>query len=63
MSAPKLVWAAGAWLAVSGIALGRVAGGWQARRAAIYSSVSFTAVIVLYVAVRFTESNSGGRFL
>jgi HemX protein len=63
MSAPKLVWAAGAWLAVSGIALGRVAGGWQARRAAIYSSVSFTAVIVLYVAVRITESNSGGRFL
>ena len=27
------------------IALGRVAGGWQARRAAIYSSVSFAAVV------------------
>ena len=52
----------GAWLAVSGIALGRVVGGWQARRAAIYSSVSFAAVVVLYVAFRFAESN-GGRAL
>ena len=63
LSAPKLVWAAGAWLAVSGIALGRVAAGWQARRAAIYSSVSFAAVVVLYVAVRISETNGGGRFL
>jgi len=38
-------------------------GGWQARRAAIYSSVSFAAVVVLYVAFRFAESNGGGRFL
>ena len=50
-------------LAVSGIALGRVVCGWQARRAAIYSSVSFAAVVVLYVAFRFAESNGGGRFL
>ncbi|MDB4916873.1 MAG: ResC/HemX-like cytochrome c biosis rane protein [Gemmatimonadetes bacterium] len=63
LSAPKIVWAMGAWVAVSGIALGRVAGGWQARRAAIYSSVSFTAVIVLYVAFRIAETNGGGRFL
>jgi hypothetical protein len=53
----------GAWLAVSGIALGRVAGGWQAQRAAIYSSVSFAAVVVLYVAFRVAETNGGGRFL
>src|ERR671920_344288 len=33
----QLLWGMGAWLAVSGIALGRVVGGWQARRAAIYS--------------------------
>lgn len=63
ISVLKVVWAMGAWLAVSGIALGRVVGGWQARRAAIYSSVSFAAVVVLYVAFRFAESNGGGRFL
>ena len=63
LSAPKIAWAAGAWVAVSGIALGRVAGGWQARRAALYSSLSFAAVVVLYVAFRVTEANGGGRFL
>jgi HemX protein len=63
VNGPKIVWAMGAWLAVSGIALGRVAGGWQARRAAIYSSVSFAAVIVLYVAFRVAETNGRGRFL
>lgn len=63
MSVLKVVWATGAWLAVSGIALGRVVGGWQARRAAIYSSVSFAAVIALYVAFRVAETNGGGRFL
>jgi HemX protein len=63
LSVLKVVWAMGAWVAVSGIALGRVVGGWQARRAAIYSSVSFAAVVVLYVAFRFAESNGGGRFL
>ena len=63
MTVLKVVWAMGAWLAVSGIALGRVVGGWQARRAAIYSTVSFAAVVVLYVAFRFAESNGGGRFL
>ena len=45
------------------IALGRVVGGWQARRAAMYSSVSFVAVVVLYVAFRVAETNGGGRFL
>ena len=63
LSTPKIVWAMGAWLAVTGIALGRVAGGWQAHRAAIYSSVSFTAVVVLYLAFRMAETNGGGRFL
>jgi HemX protein len=63
LSVLKVVWAMGAWLAVSGIAVGRVVGGWQARRAAIYSSVSFAAVVVLYVAFRFAETNGRGRFL
>jgi HemX protein len=63
MSTLKVVWATGAWLAVSGIAVGRVVGGWQARRAAIYSSISFAAVVLLYVAFRMAETNGGGRFL
>ncbi len=63
MSLLKVIWAMGAWVAVSGIAIGRIVGGWQARRAAIYSSVTFAAVVVLYVAFRFAESNGGGRFL
>ncbi|MDB4884000.1 MAG: ResC/HemX-like cytochrome c biosis rane protein [Gemmatimonadetes bacterium] len=63
LNAPKIVWAMGAWLAITGIALGRSVGGWQARRAAIYSSVSFTAIVVLYVAFRLSETNGGGRFL
>ena len=63
LSVPKVVWAMGAWLAVSAIAIGRIVGGWQARRAAIYSSLSFAAVVVLYVAFRVAETNGGGRFL
>ncbi|MEO6527526.1 MAG: cytochrome c biogenesis protein CcsA [Gemmatimonadaceae bacterium] len=63
LSIPKVLWASGAWLAASGIAIGRVVGGWQARRAAIYSSVSFAAVVALYVAFRVAETNGGGRFL
>jgi ABC-type transport system involved in cytochrome c biogenesis permease subunit len=60
---PKLIWATAAWLAVSGVALGRMTAGWQARRAALYSSVSFAAVMLLYVAFRVAETNAGGRFL
>jgi ABC-type uncharacterized transport system permease subunit len=63
LSLLKVVWASGAWLAVSAVALGRVVGGWQARRAAIYSSVAFFAVVALYIAFRLAETNGGGRFL
>jgi HemX protein len=59
---PKLSWAVAAWLAVSTIALGRTLGGWQARRAALLSSVGFFAIVVLYVAIRLVESGAG-RFL
>src|SRR3954463_1831731 len=52
MNVLQLMWGTGAWLAVSGIALGRVVAGWQARRAAVYSSLTFAVVIVLYVAFR-----------
>lgn len=62
-SLAKVVWAVAAWLAVSGVALGRVVGGWQARRAALYSVTSFAAIVALYVAFRVAETNGGGRFL
>jgi ABC-type transport system involved in cytochrome c biogenesis permease subunit len=57
-----LVWGSGAWLLVSCLALGRLVRGWQARRAAIYSSLAFGAVLVLYVAFRVV-SPSSGQFL
>jgi len=62
MNLPQLVWGGGAWLAVTCIAAGRVAGGWQAQRAAKYSSVAFVAVLVLYVAFR-VAGPSAGQFL
>jgi HemX protein len=55
----QLIWGTAAWLAVSWIALGRVLSGWQARRAAVYSSVSFAAVLLLYVAFRVSLSGAG----
>ena len=55
----QLVWGTVAWLAVSWIALGRVLSGWQARRAALYSSVSFVAVVLLYVAFRLSLPGTG----
>ena len=61
--APKLVWATGAWLSLSVVAIGRTRGAWPARRAALVSSVSFATVVALYVVLRLTEPNSGGRFL
>ena len=62
MNVLQLMWGTGAWLAVSGIAVGRVVAGWQARRAAVYSSLTFAAVIVLYVAFRVTGP-AAGKFL
>jgi ABC-type uncharacterized transport system permease subunit len=55
----QLVWGTAAWIAVSWIALGRILSGWQARRAAIYSSVSFVGVVLLYVAFRMSLPGSG----
>lgn len=62
MNLPQLMWGTGAWAAMSGIAVGRVLGGWQARRAAVYSSVTFAAVLVLYVAIR-VAGPAAGKFL
>lgn len=62
MNLPQLVWGGGAWIAASCLAAGRVTRGWQAQRAAKYSSVAFVAVLVLYVAFRVVEP-SAGKFL
>jgi ABC-type uncharacterized transport system permease subunit len=56
---PQLIWGVGAWAGVSALALGRVLGGWQARRAAIMSAVTFTGVIALYLVFRMASLNRG----
>src|SRR5690348_15332651 len=58
----QIVWGGGAWVAATCIAGGRVARGWQAQRAAKYSSIAFGAVLVLYVAFRVV-SPAAGQFL
>src|ERR1041385_199542 len=59
MNLVQLIWGTSAWIAVSCVALGRVLSGWQARRAALYSSVAFAAVIALYLAFRVSFSGAG----
>lgn len=61
MRPEQLAWGIAAWLGVSALAMGRVARGWQARRAAIWSSLSFTLVLVLYVVLR-VSGPVGGKF-
>jgi ABC-type uncharacterized transport system permease subunit len=57
---PQILWGAAAWAALSVIALGRAVGGWQARRAALVTSTSFAAVVLLYVALRMAGAADGG---
>lgn len=59
LNLPQLVWGTGAWVAVTCIAVGRMARGWQAQRAAKYSSLAFVAVLVLYVAFRVARPGTG----
>ena len=58
----EIIWGLFAWLGVTSVAFGRLLGGWQARRAAVVSSVAFAFVVVLYVAFR-VASPSGTGFL
>ena len=55
----QLIWGLVAWLAVSALALGRVLRGWQARRAALMSAVTFASVVLLYVVFRIASLNRG----
>lgn len=59
LNVPQIVWGSGAWLAVTLLAVGRVARGWQAQRAAKYSSAAFVAVLVLYLAFRVAGPGAG----
>jgi ABC-type uncharacterized transport system permease subunit len=56
---PQIIWGVGAWLGVSALALGRLLRGWQARRAAVMSAVTFASVIALYVVFRIASLNRG----
>lgn len=57
---PQILWGMAAWAALAVIALGRAVGGWQARRAALVTSASFAAVVLLYVAFRVAGAADGG---
>ena len=56
---PQIVWGMGAWICVSALALGRILRGWQARRAALMSTVTFASVVVLYIVFRVAVLNRG----
>jgi HemX protein len=56
---PQLIWGVGAWAGVSALAIGRVLRGWQARRAAVMSAVTFASVVALYVVFRMASLNRG----
>lgn len=56
---PQLIWGLGAWAGVSALALGRVLRGWQARRAAVMSALTFASVIALYLVFRIASLNRG----
>jgi HemX protein len=56
---PQIIWGMAAWLGVSALVLGRVLRGWQARRAALMSAVTFASVIALYVVFRIAAFNRG----
>jgi ABC-type transport system involved in cytochrome c biogenesis permease subunit len=56
---PQIIWGMGAWVGVSALVLGRVLRGWQARRAALMSAVTFASVVALYVVFRMASLNRG----
>lgn len=56
---PQIIWGMGAWVGVSALALGRMLRGWQARRAALMSAVTFASVVALYVVFRMASFNRG----
>ncbi|MDQ6689894.1 MAG: hypothetical protein M3Z18_05250, partial [Gemmatimonadota bacterium] len=56
---PQIIWGMGAWIGVGVLVLGRILRGWQARRAALMSALTFASVIALYVVFRMASFNRG----
>ena len=56
---PQIIWGLAAWIGVSALALGRILRGWQARRAALMSALTFASVIALYLVFRLASFNRG----
>ena len=56
---PQIIWGLGAWIGVSALALGRILRGWQARRAALMSALTFASVVALYLVFRLASFNRG----
>jgi len=56
---PQVVWGIGAWVAATALALGRLVGGWRARRAAVIASVAFALILASYVAARAMAARPG----
>lgn len=56
---PQIIWGIGAWVAATALALGRLIGGWRARRAAVIASVAFALILASYVAARAVAARPG----
>lgn len=59
MVLPQIIWGMGAWVGISALALGRLLRGWQAKRAAVMSAVTFASVLALYIVFRVISLNRG----
>src|SRR5438105_4996631 len=52
MVLPQIIWGMGAWVGISALAVGRLLRGWQAKRAAVMSAVTFASVLALHLVFR-----------
>ena len=59
MVLPQIIWGMGAWIGISALALGRLLRGWQAKRAAMMSALTFASVLALYIVFRVVSLNRG----
>lgn len=55
----RVAWGLTAWLVVSALALGRVLGGWRARRAAVAAAIAFAVTVITYLAARAMAARPG----
>jgi ABC-type uncharacterized transport system permease subunit len=56
---PRIAWGILAWCAASVVAMGRLLGGWRARRAAIAAALACALVLVTYIAARVLAARPG----